>query len=228
VGRILLVEDDADLGMTLELTLGAEGHQVTWCRTLKAATEAARGRHDVVVLDLGLPDGDGLRLCQTLREEGSRAPIIVLTARGTLEAKLDGLGAGADDYVTKPFELSELLARIGAQLRRARWQGGDSDRTRVGRLELDFEGLRAWQDGQPVELTELEFRLMEFLMSRRGEAVPREVLLTEVWGLDPGTRTRTVDVFVSRLRRLVETEGEAPTHLKNVRGVGYRLVLDAG
>ena len=227
MGRILLVEDDADLGMTLELTLGAEGHFVTWCRSLRAAMTAARERHDVVVLDLGLPDGDGLRLCQTLREQGSRAPIIVLTARGTLEAKLDGLGAGADDYVTKPFELSELLARIGAQLRRARWQGATA-RTRVGRLELDFEGLRAWQDGQPVELTELELRLMEFLMSRGGEAIPREVLLSEVWGLDPGTRTRTVDVFVSRLRRLVEHEGVTPKHLKNVRGVGYRLVLDAG
>lgn len=222
---VLLVEDDDTLGMTLDVTLSASGHEVCWCPTLAGAQAAAKGRDpDLVILDLGLPDGDGVDFCRDLRARGKIVPVLMLTARGTLEARVEGLLSGADDYVAKPFELPELLARVEAMLRRRRWtQPGDE--ATVGRLHVDFRTHEATRDGQAVALTDLEIRLLRHLLERVGQVVTREELLTEVWGLDPGTRTRTVDVFVSRLRRALEPEPADPRHLLNVRGVGYRLVV---
>ncbi|MDP6945336.1 MAG: response regulator transcription factor [Myxococcota bacterium] len=220
---LLLVEDDDTLGMTLEVSLNGFGHETHWCRSLQSA-RAALATHppDLVLLDLGLPDGDGLDLCRELRASGSIIPIVVLTAQGTLHARVDGLTAGADDYVTKPFELPELLARIEAQLRRERWHG-PGERARIGRLEIDWQRRQAWQDGEPIALTELELRLLRYLMERAEQVVSREELLARVWQQDPSTRTRTVDVFMARLRRYIEVDTAAPEYLLNVRGVGYRL-----
>jgi DNA-binding response OmpR family regulator len=223
VALLLLVEDDHTLGMTLEVSLSGEGHQIHWCRTLEAARASIVAHSpDLVLLDLGLPDGHGLELCRELRREGSIIPILVLTAQGTVHARVDGLDAGADDYVTKPFELQELLARVQAQLRRKRWHG-PGERTVLGRLEIDWQRREAWQDGIPVELTALELRLLRYLNERQGQVVSRQELLIRVWGQDPETRTRTVDVFMARLRRYIEADTSVPQHLVNVRGVGYRL-----
>jgi len=219
----LLVEDDDTLGMTLEVSLRGVGHETHWCRSLGAARDALADRlPDLVLLDLGLPDGHGLDLCREMREDGLIIPIVALTAQGTLHARVQGLSAGADDYVTKPFELTELLARIEAQLRRKRWHG-PGERTRIGRLEIDWQRREAWQDSAPVVLTELELRLLRYLVERDGQVVSREELLARVWEQDPATRTRTVDVFMARLRRYIEVDTSSPRHLINVRGVGYRL-----
>ena len=224
MAAILVVEDDPTLGMTLEMSLGAAGHDVRLCATLR---DAERTRHewppDLIVLDLGLPDGDGLRLCEAVRDSGSIAPILILTARGTLDARVQGLQSGADDYVAKPFELPEVLARIEALLRRRRWHGA-GDSVDVGLLRIDFRLRKAWRGSEPVALTELELDLLRYLLDRPGEVVTREELLSRVWGVSSHSKTRTVDVFVSRLRKLLEPDPAAPAHLLSIRGLGYRLV----
>ena len=224
MAEILVVEDDRTLGMTLEMSLSAHGHGVRLCRSLGAARQAVRAlAPDLVILDLGLPDGEGMDLCRDLRKAGSRVPILILTARESLDERIEGLEHGADDYVTKPFELPELLARVDAFLRRQHWHGSGG-KVRIGRLFVDFEQRQATRDGDPIALTDLELRLLRHLLEQEGKAVLRQELLTEVWGLPASTRTRSVDVFIGRLRRYVEDDPARPVHLLNVRGVGYRLV----
>ena len=177
---------------------------------------------DLIILDLGLPDGDGLELCDSLREKQQIMPILVLTARDSLMARVEGLSAGADDYMTKPLELPELLARVHALLRRQGWHGR-GDTLKVGCLEADFKQRRALRDGRTANLTELEFKL-HYLVRNSARIVTREELLTEVWEQSAQTRTRTVDVFISRLRHLIESNPTKPgARLRNVRGVGYQL-----
>jgi DNA-binding response OmpR family regulator len=224
--EILIVEDDHTLSMALELSLGDMGHKVNTRRTLAGAREfMTGGSADLVVLDLGLPDGDGLDYCRELRTGGFYAPVLILTARGTLAARVEGLSAGADDYVTKPFELPELMARVEALIRRQSWQK-PGEQVLIGALQVDFERREAAREGQPIDLTDLELKLLRYLLERAGEPVSREDILTTVWGLSPSTRTRTVDVFISRLRRHIEPNSAKPRFLVNVRGVGYRLRLD--
>jgi len=225
MGLIVIVEDDATLGLSLEITLRGLGHETLLCGTLRAAREALGTRHpDLVVLDLGLPDGDGLDLCRELRRAGSLAAVIVLTARGTLDARVSGLEAGADDYISKPFELPELVARVEARMRRQRWSAPKRVVT-MGRLTVDFERRSASVDETPVTLTDLELRLLSYLYENAGFPISRETLLQDVWDLAPSTKTRTVDVFVGRLRRLIEHDTRRPQFLQNVRGHGYRLNL---
>lgn len=224
MSAILVVEDDPTLGMTLEMSLGAEGHDVRLCTTLREAERTRREwPPDLIVLDLGLPDGDGLQFCEAARRGGSIAPILILTARGTLEARVQGLRSGADDYVAKPFELPEVLARIDALLRRRRWHGA-GDRVDVGLLQIDFRLRKAWRGGAPADLTELELDLLKYLLDRPDEVVTREELLARVWGVSAQSKTRTVDVFVSRLRKVLEPDPAEPRHLLSIRGLGYRLV----
>ncbi len=226
--RVLLVEDDEAIALSIDVALQAAGHQVDCCATILEARAAAE-QHlpDLVILDLALPDGDGVDFCRELRAAGRLLPILMLTARGTLEARVEGLGAGADDYVAKPFELPELLARVEALLRRQRWTA-TGDELEVGRLRVDFARHLAWRDGQPHTLSELELKLLRFLASRAPQVVPRTDLLTEVWGVSAQTRTRTVDVFIGRLRRAIEPDAARPQYLVSVRGVGYRLGTDLG
>ena len=226
MARILLVEDDNTLGMTLEMSFQGLGHELAWRRTIASARECIAGQEpDLVILDLGLPDGDGIELCAELRQSGCIAPILMLTARGTLESRLDGLGAGADDYLAKPFELPELVARVEALLRRQQWHR-PAERLTVGRLSVDFHHYSAEVEGEIVAMTDLEFRLLRHLLNANEAPVSRGELLTEVWKLSADTQTRTVDVFVSRLRRHIEVDSSSPQHLLNVRGVGYRLLLE--
>lgn len=224
MARILLVEDDPTLSLSLEVSLTAQGHEMTCCRLLADAQEAAADQaFDLVLLDLGLPDGDGLELCRSLRRRGSILPILMLTARGTIEARVEGLSVGADDYLPKPFELPELIARIEALLRRKAWHG-PGERFALGHLELDFRNRQAWRDGEPTHLTDMEYRVLEYLVDRHGDVVTRSELLERVWRLSADNQTRTVDVFMSKLRRHIESEGSGKV-LVTVRGEGYRLLV---
>jgi DNA-binding response OmpR family regulator len=226
VADILVVEDNRTMAMTLEMSLAAQGHGVRVAGSVKAAEHAiGEANPDLVILDLGLPDGEGLDLCRQMREAKRLTPILILTARHALEDRVEGLSTGADDYITKPFELPELLARVDALLRRQRWHGSGGTVT-AGRLTVDFDSHEASRDGEPVSLTDLELRLLRYLVEREGKVVRRDAILADVWGLPPSTRTRTVDVFVSRLRRLVESDPTHPRHIINVRGAGYRFVRD--
>jgi DNA-binding response OmpR family regulator len=223
MARLLLVEDDPTLAMSLEVSLRSRGHELTSCRLLSEAKSLSADQgFDLILLDLGLPDGDGIELCEALRQRGSIVPILMLTARGTVEARVEGLSAGADDYLPKPFELPELVARVDALLRRKAWHG-PGERLRLGRMEIDFRARQAWQDGESMHLTDMEYRVLEYLVDRTGDVVSREELLERVWRLSPRSRTRTVDVFMSRLRRYLEPE-KGPKVLVTVRGEGYRLL----
>ncbi|HRE88509.1 MAG TPA: response regulator transcription factor [Myxococcota bacterium] len=224
--RILLIEDDLTLALSLRLALTAYGHQVEVAHSLAAAREKLATRPDILLLDLGLPDGDGLDLVIELRKKDDITPIIALTARGTLTDRVDGLQKGLDDYVTKPFDLPELVARVEALLRRHSWARPSSDSLEsatVGRLFVDFRTHEATCDGAAVSLSDLEVRFLKYLIDRAGLVVNREELLTEVWALPAQSRTRSLDTFVYRLRRLIEQDPASPTILKSVRGAGWRL-----
>ena len=232
--RILLIEDDQTLALSLRLALTAYGHQVDVAHSLAGAREKLANlaslamRPDILLLDLGLPDGDGLDLVIELRRKDDITPIIALTARGTLTDRVDGLQKGLDDYVTKPFDLPELVARVEALLRRHSWAKPSSDTLEsatVGRLFVDFRTHEATCDGAAVSLSDLEVRFLKYLIDRAGLVVNREELLTEVWALPAQSRTRSLDTFVYRLRRLIEQDPAHPTILKSVRGAGWRICL---
>ncbi|MBL8788155.1 MAG: response regulator transcription factor [Deltaproteobacteria bacterium] len=232
MAKLLIVEDDATLGMTLRLALGAQGHEVQVAPTLaRARAFLAAQAPDLILLDLGLPDGDGLDLVKDLRKAGVVLPILALTARTTLADRVDGLRHGADDYVTKPFDLPELSARIDALLRRHGWSHppGDTaplEHATIGRLVIDFATREASSDGEPVSISDLELRFLRHLLERAPRVVSREELLTEVWNLPAASRTRSIDTFVYRLRRLIEDDPTRPQILRSVRGAGWRLCPD--
>jgi len=220
LGRILLVEDDEEIADVLRRSLRAEGYEVRaggdGAEALRAAADFVP---DLVVLDLGLPGMDGVEVCRRLRETGD-VPILILTARTETEDRVEGLDSGADDYLVKPFERDELLARIRALLRRRPPRG--SATLRVGELRLNPDTREVHRGDREIELTSREFELLEYLMRNERLVVPRERLLDEVWGYDPAAATNTVDVFVSNLRRKLELGGE-PRLLHTKRGAGYVL-----
>ncbi|MBN8868067.1 MAG: response regulator transcription factor [Solirubrobacterales bacterium] len=217
-GRILLVEDDEEIVDVLRRTLRAEGYEVRTGEDGGSGLQvAAEFMPDLVVLDLGLPDMDGLEVCARLREE-SEVPILMLTARAETDDRVTGLDSGADDYLVKPFERSELLARIRALLRRHPPRG--SALLTVGDLRLNPDSQEAMRGDREVELTKREFELLEYLMRNQRLVISRERLLEEVWGYDPLDETNTIDVFISNLRRKLEEGGE-PRILHTKRGAGY-------
>jgi two-component system response regulator MprA len=217
-GRVLLVEDDAEIADVLRRSLRNEGYEVRTSADGVDALDAAVGFvPDLVVLDLGLPRLDGVEVCRRLRA-GSDVPILMLTARTETEDRVDGLDSGADDYLVKPFERRELLARIRALLRRRPPRGAAS--LEVGDLALNPDTREVRHGKREIELTNREFELLEFLMRNDRLVVSRERLLDEVWGYDPTAATNTIDVFVSNLRRKLEAGGE-PRLLHTKRGAGY-------
>ena len=217
-GRILIVEDDNDIVDVLRRTLRAEGYEVRSGGDGPQGLEiASEFMPDLVVLDLGLPGMDGLEVCAKLRED-SEVPILMLTARADTEDRVTGLDAGADDYLVKPFERTELLARIRALLRRHPPRG--SALLTVGDLRLNPDSQEAMRGDREIELTKREFELLEYLMRNRRLVISRERLLEEVWGYDPLDETNTIDVFISNLRRKLEEGGE-PRLLHTKRGAGY-------
>jgi two-component system response regulator MprA len=218
--RVLVVEDDADISGVLRRSLDKEGYDVRIAADGETALdEASDFEPDAVVLDLGLPKLDGVEVCRRLRREGDM-PILILTARDALDARVEGLDSGADDYLVKPFEREELLARMRALLRRRPPRG--SAFLVVGDLRLNPDSHEVLRGERDLELTAREFELLEHLMRNERIVVSRQALLDEVWGYHPFAETNTVDVFISNLRRKLEAGGE-PRVLHTVRGAGYVL-----
>ena len=219
-GRILVVEDDEEIVDVLRRTLRADGYEVRAATEGSGALELAHDfQPDLVVLDLGLPDMDGLEVCDRLREISS-VPILMLTARAETGDRVGGLDAGADDYLTKPFERAELLARIRALLRRTPPRG--SALLTVADLKLNPDSREVYRGDREIELTKREFELLEYLMRNERLVISRQRLLEEVWGYDPLDDTNTIDVFISNLRKKLEEGGEGRL-LHTKRGAGYLL-----
>ena len=218
--NVLLVEDEDRIASFVEKALRRRGFDVRRVVTGGEALGAVSADVDIVVLDLGLPDIDGLDVLRALRKSWASLPVVILTARADIDDRVVGLDLGADDYVPKPFAIDELVARIRARLRPQ--PDGTSTKLKVGGLELDLIAHRARVTGKIVELTSREFALLEMLMRHVGQAVPRSDLLSNVWGLDFDPRSNLVDVYIRYLRRKVGDD-----RIQTVRGVGYRIVEPA-
>jgi len=223
-GKLLLVEDDANLQRWLPEALGDHGFEVGVCGSVSEAQERLRTAFDLVLLDLGLPDGDGLEVCLELRSRGDRTPIVILTARDAPDELVRGLDAGADDFVTKPFRLSELLARTRAVLRRTAPATAEEGHLTNGPLWLDPKGRRAGLGESELELKRREFDLLAFLLLSPGRTWTRQQLLDEVWGVEFSGEDRTVDLHVARLRARIEEDASRPRFIQTVWGVGYKMV----
>src|SRR5919107_2717423 len=218
--RVLVVEDDTEIAGALRRSLRLEGYEVKLAEDgVAALEESSVFEPDAVVLDLGLPRLDGVEVARRLRDGGD-VPILMLTARDSLEDRVSGLDSGADDYLVKPFEREELLARLRALLRRRPPRGSAS--LVVADLALNPDTHEVKRGDRTVELTQREFELLEYLMRNERIVVPRQRLLEDVWGYDPFATTNTIEVFVSNLRRKLEAEGE-PRLLHTIRGAGYVL-----
>ena len=222
---VLVIEDDAAMRNGLVDNLEIEGYSVIGAGTAGEGRETAlRRRPDLILLDVMLPDGDGIELCRRLRKQGFEPPIILLTARGQELDKVVGLESGADDYVVKPFSLRELLARIHAHLRRRDRRDGVAGPVRIGVADVDFARHHVSRDGTALEASSKELELLEFLYRRRGQVVSRDAVLTEVWGRSDDVVTRSVDNFILRLRKKIEPDPARPRYLITVHGTGYKLV----
>ena len=223
--RILIVEDDAAIARMLRDNLQFDGFAVEWSQTGRDAMALARRFvPDLVLLDLSLPHGlDGLDLCRSFSQAVERTPVIILTARAVKEDRIKGLTLGADDYVIKPFALDELLARIGAVLRRTKPR---LDRVTLGQTVVDFQHLRVSRDGQEIVMTDREFEVLRYLAERGGAVVSRDELLRLVWGYSDTPMTRTVDNFIFRLRHKLEPDPHKPRYIRTAHGDGYRLTLN--
>jgi two-component system alkaline phosphatase synthesis response regulator PhoP len=223
--RILLVEDDAGLRLTLTHRLASEGYQVeTAADGEEGLRRATDGGFDLVILDVMLPRKSGLDVCRELRQGGVATPVLMLTARSQVVDRVVGLKLGADDYLGKPFEMAELLARVEARVRRHREGPGPSALHRFGAIEVDFRRTEVRRDGERVELSAKEFRLLQCFIGHRGATLSRNELLDAVWGYDAVPTTRTVDVHVAWLRRKLEKNPRRPEHIVTVHGLGYKFV----
>ena len=220
--RILIVEDDRALARVMRDNLTFEGFQVETVGEGNAAVTLARSFvPDLVLLDLTLPDRDGLELCGVIREHG-QVPIIIVTARGQKSDKLKGLNLGADDYVTKPFEIDELMARIRAVLRRTR---AAIECLTLGRVIINFRALTATSEGRDLHLTHREFEVLRYLAERQERVVHREELLREIWGYIDAPSTRSVDHAIARLRKKIDSDSHHPRFIKTAHGGGYCLTV---
>jgi two-component system alkaline phosphatase synthesis response regulator PhoP len=223
--RILLVEDEPGLVLTLSDLLAGAGYSVeTAMDGISAIEKASKEQFDLFILDVMLPGKDGFRVCQELHERGVAGAVLMLTARTQLADRVAGLKGGADDYMVKPFEPPELLARIEALLRRVNKQRQVSvSRFHFGDVEVDFEKADVKKQGKPILLAGKELDLLRYLVNHRGMVVPRNDLLEEVWQYQPGVSSRTIDVHVAWLRQKLEDRPQRPRHIHTIRGVGYRF-----
>lgn len=221
--RILIAEDEPGIALGLEDDLKMEGYQVEVVSDgISAAKRAAEVSFDLILLDIMLPGKDGFEVCRELRRRGSRTPILMLTAKAQEAEKVMGLELGADDYVTKPFGTRELRARIKALLRRTRLED-ELETYRFGSVEVDFDRCELRRNGQPVELTPLEFKLLALFVRSRGRVLSRERLLAGAWSPDTFASDRIVDNHIANLRRKIEDDPAQPKYLRNIRGMGYRF-----
>lgn len=227
---VLLVEDEPGLVLTLTDRLTSEGYHVEHAADAPSAlSRATESAYDVILLDVMLPGGNGFDVCRDMRGRGVTAPIIMLTARGQVADKVVGLKLGADDYVAKPFDMMELVARIEAQIRRAEGRpnapapAGHAQYA-FGNVAVDFRKAEVRRDGVQIELSAREFQLLRYLIEHRGATLSRDELLNEVWGYHAMPSTRTVDVHVAWLRQKIEANPKHPQHLLTIHGLGYKFV----
>jgi two-component system alkaline phosphatase synthesis response regulator PhoP len=224
--RILLVEDEPSLVVTLTDRLAAEGYLVEAAGDGVSAVERLTAdRFDLVLLDVALPGKNGFDVCRELRQQGSGVPVLMLTARGEVTDRVVGLKLGADDYLVKPFEMIELLARIEALLRRSRADAASSTGGYgFGDVRVDFRAARVFRSGSQVSLSALEYKLLRYFIAHRDALLSRDELLDKVWGYDAMPTTRTVDVHVASLRQKIEANPAHPDHILTVHRLGYRFV----
>jgi len=226
--RLLLVEDEPGLVMTLTDRLLAEGYDVESATTAPTGLEmASTGGFDAILLDVMLPGGNGLDICKSLRQRGVQTPILMLTAKGQVVDRVVGLKLGADDYLVKPFEMAELLARIEALLRRSAAAAAGApvgDSFRFGDVAVDFRKAEVTKGTQLLDLSAREFKLLRYFVEHRGAALTRDELLNEVWGYNAMPSTRTVDVHVAWLRQKLEDNPRHPQYIITVHGLGYKFI----
>jgi len=226
--RILVVEDELPMRTVLRDCLERRGYRVLLAADgLSALEKALQEKPDLIVLDIMMPKLDGFAVCAELRRLGNTAPVLFLTAKASVEDRVTGLDAGADDYLVKPFSREELLARVRALWRRAQRQTRTLTTVAFGAVKLDFAGQCAWRAGKPLELTPKEFAMLRLLLERPGEVVSRDQFLDVVWGYTAFPTTRTVDKHIVGLRHKLEDNPEQPRWITTVHGVGYRLELPA-
>jgi two-component system alkaline phosphatase synthesis response regulator PhoP len=224
--RLLLVEDELGLVMTLTDRLESEGFTVESARDAKSGLQrATEERFDMILLDVMLPGGSGLDICRTIRQKGIQTPVLMLTARGQVVDRVVGLKLGADDYLVKPFEMAELLARIEAVSRRTRPtpSPSTSESFQTGDLRMDFRRAEVSKNGTLLALSAREYKLLRYFVEHRGATLSRDELLNEVWGYNAMPSTRTVDVHVAWLRQKIENNPRHPTHILTVHGLGYKF-----
>jgi DNA-binding response OmpR family regulator len=224
--RIMLVEDEIHLARGICFNLEQDGYAISHFDRGETALEALRvERCDLIILDVMLPGMDGFQVCKAMRELDSRVPILMLTARSEDVDRVSGLESGADDYLTKPFNLAEFLLRVKGMLRRSSWYRPDpvEEGYQFGVNEVFLLSYRAKTAQGEIDLTEMEVRVLALFFQREGQVIPRGELLESVWGYSSDTETRTLDNFVVRLRKYFERDSSRPTHFLTVRGVGYRF-----
>ena len=224
--RLLLVEDELGLVMTLTDRLESEGFTVESARDAKSGLQrATEERFDMILLDVMLPGGSGLDICRSIRQKGIQTPVLMLTARGQVVDRVVGLKLGADDYLVKPFEMAELLARIEAVSRRTRPtpSPSTSEAFEMGNLRMDFRRAEVTKNGELLALSAREYKLLRYFVEHRGATLSRDELLNEVWGYNAMPSTRTVDVHVAWLRQKIEESPRQPKHILTVHGLGYKF-----
>ncbi len=225
MAKVLIIEDEPNMVLGLKDSCEYEGYEVSVARDGKEGLEKAlTEKPDIILLDVMLPLMSGIDVCRTLRSRGIETPILMLTARSQEVDKVVGLDVGADDYVTKPFSIMELLARIRAHLRRAGKQIVAIESFAFGDVELNFKKYAARKGGEALELSAREFEILRYLIQRRGEIVTRDQLLDEVWGYDSMPVTRTVDNHIAKLRQKIERQPSEPQHIITIHRLGYRFV----
>ena len=224
---ILIIEDEAQMRSGLKDNLEFEGYAVDVAEDGQIGLDKSLSKsYDLIILDVMLPKLSGFDVCKKIREKGIKTPIIMLTAKGEEIDKVLGLELGADDYVTKPFSLRELLARVKAILRRTDESSSKAEqKITIGKLEIDFNSYTAMVEGKSVAMTHKEYEIVKYLWQHKGATVSRDNLLEEVWGYDDYPTTRTVDNFILKLRQKIEINPNRPKHILTVHGIGYKLVM---
>jgi DNA-binding response OmpR family regulator len=226
MARILIVEDEVDLAEGLKDNFEFDGHDVILAYDGEEGyNKALSEKPEIIILDLMLPKKSGLDMCRELRAQGTDIPIIMLTARGQEIDKVLGLELGADDYITKPFSVRELLARVKAVLRRYPDKTKKIDNVQqIGRLTVDFDHYVAYLDGKEMELTHKEFELLKYFMEHQDQTITRDQLMNKIWGYENYPTSRTVDNYIVKLRKKVEDDPAHPTHILTVHGLGYKFI----
>lgn len=223
--QILIIEDDPAIRIGMKETLTAEGYSVQEAETgIKGFELASKNEFDLILLDLILPGKDGIEVCKDLKSYGVKTPIIMVTSRKEEIDKILGLEIGADDYVTKPFSIRELIARVKALIRRSTYEPGDIEEVEFADIKINFKKQEMVKGNNPVKLSATEYRILHYFIDHEGEVISRDKFLDEVWGYDSFPTTRTVDNYILSLRKKIEDDPAIPKHLITIYKVGYKFV----